>query len=379
MLVIVSGPPGSAGEPLRPLVRHEVSWPGPEERLELWSDAVAAALTEVGQRPGDDLDADLAALAEQYRFGARAIRTTCAEAAATVGADPGPASSSPRPLLLDVLRGACRQRTRAGLETLADRVDVEDAPVLVVAERQRDQLDELALHIRCAYTVQRRWGLARYRSGGVSALFSGPSGTGKTLAAANVARSAGLDLSRVDLSLVMSKYIGETEKNLSRLFAAADAGGALLLFDEADALFGKRTDTRDSHDRYANLEVAYLLQRMEQGRAPCVLTTNMSDAIDPAFQRRFGFVVEFPFPDQAARLRIWQDAFPAPTPTDELDFEKLAGLAVNGATIHNIVVRAAFLAADEKTPIRMRHLSEAARREHRKMGRDLPAQEVAGW
>src|SRR5262249_14943944 len=159
---------------------------------------------------------------------------------------------------------------------------------------------------------------------GISALFTGPSGTGKTMAAEVLANELRLDLYRIDLSQVVSKYIGETEKNLARVFDAAEAGGAMLLFDEADALFGKRSDVQDSHDRYANIEVGYLLQRMEAYRGLAILTTNMKSALDPAFLRRLRFVVPFPFPNAEQRAAIWQRIFPRETPTKELDAAKLA-------------------------------------------------------
>ena len=156
---------------------------------------------------------------------------------------------------------------------------------------------------------------------GSTAVFGGPSGTGKTLAAEVIANELQLDLYRVDLSAVVSKYIGETEKNLRKVFDAADHGAAVLLFDEADALFGKRTEVKDSHDRYANVEVSYLLQRMESYRGLAILTTNMTDAIDSAFLRRIRFLVTFPFPDESMRVELWKRAFPASTPTADLDLD----------------------------------------------------------
>src|SRR5688572_16202689 len=173
---------------------------------------------------------------------------------------------------------------------------------------------------------------------GVSALFSGPSGTGKTMAAEVLARELGLDLYRIDLSQVVNKYIGETEKGLRRLFDAAEGGGAILLFDEADALFGRRTEVRDSHDRYANLEVSYILQRMETFGGLAILTTNLRKNIDTAFLRRLRFVVEFPFPDPAMRRRLWERAFPAATPTTGLDPARLARLAVAGGSVRSIAL-----------------------------------------
>src|SRR4029077_2109583 len=163
-----------------------------------------------------------------------------------------------------------------------------------------------------------------------------------TMAAEVLANRLRLDLYRIDLSQVVSKYIGETEKNLRRVFDGAEEGGAVLLFDEADALFGKRSEVKDSHDRYANIEVSYLLQRMESYRGLAILTTNMKQALDPAFLRRLRFVVQFPFPDTAERARIWERVFPVATPTENLELRKLARLNVAGGNIRNIALHGAF-------------------------------------
>jgi SpoVK/Ycf46/Vps4 family AAA+-type ATPase len=210
-------------------------------------------------------------------------------------------------------------------------------------------------------------------------LFAGPSGTGKTFAAEVVAAELDLDLYRVDLSQVVSKYIGETEKNLQRIFDAAEAGGSVLLFDEADALFGKRSEVRDSHDRYANIEVSYLLQRMESYRGLAVLTTNLREALDPAFVRRLRFIVTFPFPDAAGRTEMWRRVYPPGLPTEGLAVERLARPAVAGGTIRNIALAAAFLAAEEGTPVRMSHMLAALRTEYAKVDKPLTDTEVAGW
>jgi SpoVK/Ycf46/Vps4 family AAA+-type ATPase len=194
------------------------------------------------------------------------------------------------------------------------------------------------------------------------------------MAAEVLADDLSLDLFVIDLSAVVSKYIGETEKNLARVFDAAE-DGAILLFDEADALFGRRTEVRDSHDRYANLEVSYLLQRMEAYRGLAILTTNLKTALDRAFQRRLRFVVPFPFPDAALRERIWRGVFPAATPTSRLDWSRLAGLAVSGGTIRNIAVNAAFAAADAGRAVRTRDVLAAARAEYAKLER-APAGEL---
>src|SRR6202789_3386352 len=214
---------------------------------------------------------------------------------------------------------------------------------------------------------------------GVSALFAGESGPGKTLAAEVLARDLGLDLYRIDLSAVVSKYIGETEKNLRQVFDAAEEGGVLLLFDEADALFGKRSDVKDSRDRYANMEVGYLLQRMEAYQGLAILTTNLKSSLDCAFQRRLRFVIEFPFPDVTQREAIWRRVFPAETPTQGVDTAALAQLKLPGGSIRNIALNAAFLAADANKPVSMAHLLQAARLKAQKTDRPLSEAEVRGW
>ena len=204
---------------------------------------------------------------------------------------------------------------------------------------------------------------------GISALFAGDSGTGKTMAAEGIAKKLRLDLYRIDLSAVVSKYIGETEKNLRRMFDAAEDGGAILFFDEADALFGKRSEVKDSHDRYANIEVNYLLQRIEAYRGLAILATNMKDALDQAFLRRLRFVVDFPYPGQAERKAIWQGVFPELTTTAELDFDRLGRLDLTGGHIQNVALNAAFLAAHSESRVTMPLIFEAARAEFRKLGR----------
>jgi len=276
----------------------------------------------------------------------------------------------------DALWAACRAVDRPDLSAHAQRVESGATwDDLVVPEAQRQALVLLTAHARHRVTVYDDWALARGRTVGLgsTAVFGGPSGTGKTFAAEVVANDLGLDLYRVDLSAVVSKYIGETEKNLRQVFDAADHGAAVLLFDEADALFGKRTEVRDSHDRYANVEVSYLLQRMEAYRGLAILTTNMAEAIDTAFLRRVRFLVTFPFPDEEMRLELWRRAFPAATPTAGLDLVALAGLDLAGGTIRNVSVNAAFLAAQAGEPVGMAHVAQAARIEAAKLGQPLPA------
>ncbi|MGB7950896.1 MAG: ATP-binding protein, partial [Candidatus Binatia bacterium] len=282
----------------------------------------------------------------------------------------------------DLLWRTCRDASRARLDDLAQRIEpAADWDDLILPEAQKVALRQIAAHAKHRLTVYQHWGFAAKgaRGLGISALFAGESGTGKTMAAEVLASQLHLDLYRIDLASVVSKYIGDTEKNLRRVFDAAEDSGAILLFDEADALFGKRSEVRDSHDRYANIEVSYLLQRMEAYRGLAILTTNMKAALDVAFQRRLSFVVHFPFPDQHQRELIWRGVFPTATPLEQLDCAKLARLSMSGGNIRNIALNAAFLAAEEATPVRMKHLLQAAHSEAAKRDRPLSDAETRGW
>ena len=263
-------------------------------------------------------------------------------------------------------REACHALTHAGMTGLGERIETQVGwDDLVLPHEQTTQLHDLAAHAAARVMVGEAWGFARRagRGNGIVALFSGPPGTGKTLAARIVAQAIGQDLYRVDLSRLVSKYIGETEKNLARVFDAADAGGAVLLFDEADALFGKRSEVKDSHDRYANLEIAYLLQRVEAFNGLAILTSNLDQALDAAFLRRLGFVVRFPFPTEAARRDIWARVFPAATPVAHYDPARLARLPLAGGHIASIAWSAACRAAYAGEAVKPEHLAAAARAE----------------
>jgi MoxR-like ATPase len=269
---------------------------------------------------------------------------------------------------------AAREAARGGLDSIAQRIETQASLAdVVLPAGQSAMLRDIAGHLRQRERVYRDWGFGdRHQLGqGLVALFAGESGTGKTLAAEAIAREVDLDLYRVDLASLVSKYIGETEKNLKRLFDAAELSGAVLLFDEADALFGKRSEVKDSHDRYANIEVAYLLQRVEAYRGLAVLTTNMKSALDRAFMRRIRFVVSFPFPDVAAREQIWRRQFPPNAPLGEIDFASLARLNIAGGNIRSIAVNAAFKAADAGGCIEQAGLMAAAREEFAKLERNM--------
>ncbi|MEV4312506.1 ATP-binding protein [Actinocrispum sp. NPDC049592] len=241
---------------------------------------------------------------------------------------------------------------------------------LVLPSDQTAQLRELIARYRRRSTVYNEWGYSPFPSKGVVALFSGPSGTGKTLAAEIIAGELGLDLYKVDLSSVVSKYIGETEKNLERIFGAAAAGDLVLFFDEADSLFGKRSEVSDAHDRYANIEVAYLLQRLESYQGLVVMATNLQRNIDEAFLRRISVAIDFEAPDEPQRKLIWQQAFPAGAPLGELDYEFLARqFRITGGLIRNAALGAGFLAAEQDGPVTMERVALALKREFQKLGR----------
>ncbi|MBS0168331.1 MAG: ATP-binding protein [Nitrospira sp.] len=269
---------------------------------------------------------------------------------------------------------ACVVDTRPRLELLAQRIEPKATwEDIVLPEPELKLLHELAAQVANRTRVYSDWGFAAKRSRGLSinALFAGESGTGKTMAAEVLANDLRLSLFRIDLSAVVSKYIGETEKNLRRLFDAAEDGGAILFFDEADALFGKRSDVKDSHDRYANIEINYLLQRIEAYRGLAILATNRKSALDQAFMRRIRFVVEFRAHGIQERKAIWERVFPRETETAQLDFDRLAQLNLNGGNINNVAMNAAFLAAGAGTPVTMPLIFEAARAEFRKLERPI--------
>jgi SpoVK/Ycf46/Vps4 family AAA+-type ATPase len=322
----------------------------------------------------------LDALAGRFRLGAGQIARAVADAAARGRWNGGDAPAATRASLF----AAARAQSGRALGLLAPKVEVTARwDDLILPAEQDAQLREFCAHARLRHHVLEAWGFGRTPTGsrGLNGLFAGPPGTGKTLAAGVIAGALGLDLYCVDLALVVSKYIGETQKNLDRIFAAAADANAVLLFDEAEALFGARSEVRDAHDRYANIEVAYLLQKMEAHDGITILATNLRQNLDPAFLRRLHAVVEFPFPDAAQRRRIWQVAFPPEAPLDgDVDLDALAqAVKLAGGNIRNIAMAAAIRAAEEgaaeegaadkDTAIAVRHLLAAARREHQKLGR----------
>jgi SpoVK/Ycf46/Vps4 family AAA+-type ATPase len=272
------------------------------------------------------------------------------------------------------LYAACRQQSGQKLNTLARQIQPRYTWTDIILPRdQFEQLREICSYVKHYHTVYGEWGFGRKLSlgKGLNVLFAGPSGTGKTMAAEIMANELGLDLYRIDLSAIVSKYIGETEKNLERIFTEAQTSNAILFFDEADALFGKRSEVRDSHDRYANIEIAYLLQRMEEYDGVVILATNLRKNMDEAFARRMHFAVEFPMPEEADRHRIWQGVFPGEAPlAEDIDLIFLARqFKISGGNIKNIALSAAFLAAADGGAIAMENLIHAAKREYQKMGK----------
>ena len=356
----------------RQILTYDVDKPTSDEQRTLWRSALGPLAASVnGQVDG---------VVSHFNLNGPTIQTICTRLMGSALLD----DRLPEGRTVDLegrLWDTCRTQVRVSMADLARRIDPrarwED---LVLPDTRMDTLRDMASQVRQRTKVYETWGFAARvsRGLGITALFVGPSGTGKTMAAEVLAIELNLDLYAIDLSSVVSKYIGETEKNLKKVFDAAEEGGAVLLFDEADALFGKRTEVKDSHDRYANVEVSYLLQRMEEYRGLAILTTNMKEALDTAFLRRIRFIVEFPFPDAVHRAEIWSKTFPQQTPTHDLDIEKLAQLNIPGGVIRNVAMNAAFLAADEDQPVGMPHILRAARSEYGKLQKPLSELESKG-
>lgn len=274
------------------------------------------------------------------------------------------------------LCSAARAQSGHDLATLARKIEPKYTwNDIILHPNQLIQLQDICKEAEYRDLVHKKWGFADKLSlgKGLNVLFSGSPGTGKTMAAEVIAHQLQLDLYKIDLSQIVSKYIGDTEKNLNRIFTAATNSNAILLFDEADALFGKRSEVQDARDRYANIEVGYLLQKMEEYEGIAILTTNIRSNMDAAFERRLRFIIEFRLPDKKNRLLIWQGIFPKNAPcSPNLDLELLAqNFEITGANIRNIALTAAFLAADDKGIIEMVHLIRAMRREYQKMGQIL--------
>lgn len=395
-------------------VRVDTARPEPAEQQAAWAAALGAQAGDLPERLAGQFSLGIATI---ERIAARALADTAAQPAAgdgqqaqaangteneatdgmqssatspdlaqgtsasTSAATPPDASqgtanstaASP-PSLFDRLWSASLDESRPRLDRLAQLIDTKATwDDLVLPDAETALLHQIADQVRQRSTVYDAWGFraTMSRGFGINALFAGGSGTGKTMAAEVLANDLRLSLHRIDLSAVVSKYIGESEKNLRRLFDAAEDAGCILFFDEADALFGKRSEVKDSHDRYANIEINYLLQRMEAYRGLAILATNLKSALDAAFLRRLRFVVNFPFPGVAERKAIWQKVFPPSTPTARLDYDRLARLNLTGGHIHNIGLNAAFLAAQAGGTVTMPVILDAARTEFRKLDKAI--------
>jgi AAA+ superfamily predicted ATPase len=353
-----------------------VSFPLPDfaQRRDNWQ----AYLSQSGiSRPAQELDT----LADRFRLTPEQIGDAVASAQHQARWQAAQASQEPpRALSLEDLLAAARAHSGQALTSLARKISPRSTWTdLILPPEGLTQLQEICNQVKYHHLVCGQWGFEQKLSlgKGLNALFSGSPGTGKTMAAAVIAQELHLDLYQIDLSQVVSKYIGETEKNLERIFSAAQSANAILLFDEADALFGKRSEVKDAHDRYANIEIAYLLQKMEEYEGVTLLTTNFRQNLDEAFTRRIRFIVEFPFPEADYRLQIWQGIWPKQTPlAADVDLEGMARqFKLAGGNIRNIALAAAFLAAENSQCVTMKHLLQATKREFQKMGRLIGEEE----
>jgi SpoVK/Ycf46/Vps4 family AAA+-type ATPase len=353
-------------------LRLRFAAPGFGERIGLWRAALAAV--QPAAAPGSGLD--LAELAGKFRLTGGQIRDAAATAR-NIACRRDPAAAG---ITQADLHAACRLHSNRKLAELAVKITPHYSwSDIVLPDDQMAQLREIYDHVQHRGVVYDEWGFdGKLAMGkGLSILFAGPPGTGKTMAADVLAATLGLDLYKIDLSTVVSKYIGETEKNLARIFAEAMTSNAILFFDEADALFGKRTQVRDAHDRYANVEISYLLQKMEEYQGVVILATNLRKNMDEAFVRRLHVTIDFPVPAVADRRRIWEQIWPEATPRAAgLDLDFLASrIEVAGGSIRNIALAGAFLAAADGGVVTMAHLLHATRREYQKMGKVLTAGE----
>ncbi|EFM11335.1 AAA ATPase central domain protein [Paenibacillus curdlanolyticus YK9] len=353
-----------------PLIELSMRMPDVRERAALWQQQSEQTGIELAQ------PVRWMAIAEQYKLTSGGIGRAWQLALALAQwreAVNGDRLHAVRVTEADI-REACQRQSHHGLDGIATRIlpqhRVEN---LVLPIEQTLKIQQIIAQLQQRHRVLTEWNFHRKlsRGKGTNVLFAGPPGTGKTMAAEAIAGELGLDLYRIDLSQIISKYIGETEKNLGRLFAEAENSNAILLFDEADALFGKRSEVKDSHDRHANTEVAYLLQKMEEYDGMSILATNLQHNMDEAFARRMAFRIEFPIPEEQHRFRLWQAMFPSEAPrSDDIDYTFLArSIQLAGGNIKNAVLAAAYLASEEDAPIGMRHLIRAVKQELDKLGK----------
>ena len=347
----------------RPFTRIAVDLPTPADRVKLWTAALCGEPKAAG-------DVDMDVLSKRYRLSAGQIRDA-AMTARSLARFRDPAAGQ---VTMSDLGKACRIQTSRTLSSLAQKVPLTHSwNDLVLTKDRIERLQEICNRARYRTQVFHEWGFDRKLSTGkgLSVLFSGPPGTGKTMAAGVLANELGLDLYQIDLSSVVSKYIGETEKQLAQIFNQAERSHGILFFDEADALFGKRSEVHDAHDRYANIETSYLLQRMDTYEGVVILASNFSRNMDEAFLRRIQFTIEFTLPDERERSVIWERIWPPELPRDaDLDLPSIARrFELSGGSIRNIAVAAAFLAAADGTSVSRKHLLHATRREYQKIGK----------
>jgi DNA polymerase III delta prime subunit len=346
---------------------------GAGDRCQIWQNIL-------GDRLSDEVAAELPKLATQFRWQRGQIHQA-AMAAKHLASWRNPASGE---IAAADLYQACRLHSNSQLDILAHRIKPRRQWVdLVLPADRHQQLKEICTYVKYRIKVYEQWGFDRKLSSGkgLTALFSGASGTGKTMAAEVLAGDLGVELYKIDLSAVVSKYIGETEKHLGGIFEAGETSNAILFFDEADALFGKRTQVSDARDRYANIEVSYLLQRLEEYEGIAILTTNFRRNMDDAFLRRLHFTVDFPLPAEPERHLIWESILPTELPrSQDLDLAFMARqFELAGGNIRNIALTAAFLAAEEDSQLHMRHLIRATQREYQKMGKVLRKEDFGAY
>jgi SpoVK/Ycf46/Vps4 family AAA+-type ATPase len=344
-------------------LRVELGYPAAPARRTLWDEALAERGLAVDA-------ASRARIASRFSLNPAQIRQAAADAQMLA------LSTGTQAVSYAELAIAARQQCGSELARMAQRVTPRaDFSELVVPAEVQAQLREICIRVATRDEIGRDWAdrCVHARTTGVTALFVGPSGTGKTLSAEAVAHELGLDLYRIDLAGIVSKYIGETEKNLDRVFASAENANAVLFFDEADALFGKRSEVKDAHDRYANIEIAYLLQKMEQFDGLAVLATNLKQNLDEAFARRLTFTVTFPFPEEPERRKLWEQLWPPRAVlAEDIDLAWFAReFRLSGGNIRNAVMAAAHLAAADGKVVTHDHLMHATRREFQKLGKNL--------
>lgn len=341
-------------------INIEFKTPSYVNRKELWKSLLNGDLS-------DDVDID--SLAGKFNFSGGQIK----DAITTARNNKMVKNEDGSKLSMEDLFEGCKIQSNRKLMTFGRKIEsIHSWEDIFLSRDTKEQLKEVCVYIKYKGTVYAEWGFDKKLAlgKGLNVLFSGPSGTGKTMASGIIAREVGLDIYKIDLSIVVSKYIGETEKNLSRIFKEAETSNAILFFDEADVLFGKRSEVKDAHDRYANIEIGYLLQKMEEYEGIVILATNFSNNIDDAFLRRLHFKVDFPSPDEKLREIIWRNIFPRETPvTENIDYGFLSRFKITGGNMKNIALCAAFLAASDSGIVKMEHIIKGTQREFQKIGK----------